>query len=176
MNFVSCKFGLRLYLWFQITRIIPDQIAFHSVQLLNNCKLVSKIWFHIGCHPSTDKFDNSHHFFKRIMILKGETQLPLTSPVAVFVLNFCENSTLLLLLLLLLLLSLSYHCYCYFVIRTFFVGYDGQRWVDNPQENWGNKSERNRNGIKMIASYFGNLLSVIHCAYINPQQFNITCY
>ena len=33
LNFGSCNFGLKSYLWFQIAHKISDQIALHSVQL-----------------------------------------------------------------------------------------------------------------------------------------------
>ena len=33
LNFGSCNFGLKSYLWFKITRMISDHIAVHSVQL-----------------------------------------------------------------------------------------------------------------------------------------------
>ena len=34
--------------------------------------------------------------------------------------------------------------------RTFFIDNDGQRWIDNLQEDRGDKSSRNRNGTEII--------------------------
>ena len=32
-NFVPCNFGLKSYLWFEIARVISDQVALHYIQL-----------------------------------------------------------------------------------------------------------------------------------------------
>ena len=47
-NFLSYNFGLKSYLWSQITRMIPDQIALHSVQLPLFTNLIIIMIMYIG--------------------------------------------------------------------------------------------------------------------------------